>query len=221
MAKRIVDLTFPLHQGMPKFFAYWHPYVQIKKMGKHNSEGRQTTKIILGSHSGTHMDAPLHFIPRGRSIDKIRLELCIGPAVLVNLSGIKKREVGIKDLRRKLRGLKRIERLIVRFDWSKNWGKDRYFKKYPYFSEGACRWMVKKGIKLIGVDTPSPDDPRYNRKSGHDSPNHKYLLKNGVVMVEYLCNLNKLKGRRIFFISLPLKISGADGAPTRALAYEI
>lgn len=221
MNRKIVDLTFPIHEGMPRFAAYWHPSVKITKMGCHNTEGRQTTKVILGTHTGTHIDAPLHFIANGKPIDKIPLKICVGPAILVSFDNKHKKRITATDLETKLSAFDKIERLIVRFDWSMNWQKPAYYKEYPYFSEDACCLLVKKGIRLLGMDTPSPDDPRNNKRSKNDSPNHKYFLCKGVVLIEYLCNLDRLKGPRIFLIASPLPIRGADGSPARVMAYDL
>lgn len=216
---KYIDLSHPITERMQVFPSYWHPKVEVTRLGKHKSEGRATSKITFGSHTGTHMDAPLHFIPGGKPIDKIPLNICIGQAMLLDLRGCKK--VTIKDLQSKLAKQDKIERLVARFDWSKRYGSGSFYNDYPFFTEEACRWLVEKGVKLLGMDTPSPDDPKDNRQSGNDSPNHKLLLRRGVVMIEYLCNLNLLKGPQVFMIALPLKIKGADGSPARVVAYDL
>lgn len=221
MNEKIIDLTFPIYEGMPKFAAYWHPSVKITKIGCHTSEGRETRRVVLGTHTGTHIDAPLHFIAKGKPVDKIPLKICVGPAVLISFDSKHKKEITARDLASKLSAFSKIERLIVRFDWSKKWQKAAYYKEYPYFSKDACFWLVKKGIKLLGMDTPSPDNPRNNKKSKKDSPNHKYFLGKGIVLIEYLCNLNKLKSPQIFLIAMPLRIRGADGSPARVIAYDL
>lgn len=217
--KKYIDLTLPAHKGMLVFPSHWHPKVDVKILGRHKREGRETRKIVLGSHSGTHMDAPAHFIPKGRTIDKIPLDICIGEAVLLNFSG--KEYISVSDLKKKLAGKKNVERLIIRFGWSKKWGKLSYYKNYPYFNLDACKWLVKKGIKLLGMDTPSPDDPKLGPKSGNDSPNHKFLLKNNVVLIEYLNNLVLLKKSKVHITALPLRIKGSDGSPARVVAYDL
>lgn len=217
--KEYVDLTFPIHEKMLTFPSHWHPAVEIIKMGKHEAEGRETRKIVVGSHTGTHIDAPLHFMPKGESIERVSLDICIGPALLVFFKNMK--EITKKDLQEKIGNPKRIERLLVRFDWSERWGDISYYENHPYFSEEACKWLIGKGVKLMGMDTPSPDNPQNNSKAKSDSPNHKIFLKKGVILVEYLCNLKQLKGPNIFLVALPLKIKGSDGSPARVVAYDI
>ncbi len=221
MKKKFVDLTFAVHEGMLTFPSYWHPAVKITQLGHLATEGRETRKIVMGTHTGTHLDAPRHFILGGKSVDCIPLEICVGPAILISFNGRVNKEISLKEIKMKLVGFNKIEKLILRFGWSRHWGKRRYYKGYPHLSQEACRWLVKKGLKLLGTDTPSLDDPKNNRSSDTDSPNHKYFLKRGVVLLEYLCNLDNLKGSRIFIIALPLKIRGADGSPARVIAYDI
>lgn len=213
--KKYIDLTFPVHKGMLTFPRYWHPSVDIIKLATHSKEGRQTRKIVMGTHTGTHIDAPLHFLPKEKSIDKIPLDIFAGRAVLISFSN--KKRVDQKDLEKKLKGIKNCKRLVIRFGWSKYWSSSSYYKKHPFFTERACLWLVKRGVKLLGMDIPSPDDPQNET----DLPNHRILLGGGIILVEYLCNLEKLKGPSIYFISLPLRISGADGSPARVIACQI
>ena len=85
-ALEIIDLTYLIEEGMPKFDAHWHPHVKIEQLGKLDVEGRESRKVILGTHTGTHVDAPLHFILNGISIDKIPLEQLNGPVSILDFS---------------------------------------------------------------------------------------------------------------------------------------
>ncbi len=221
MKNKFIDLTFTVSENMLTFPSYWHPAVKITQLGRLATEGRETREIVIGTHTGTHLDAPRHFISGGNSIDRIPLERCIGSAILIAFYGKMNEEISLKEIKEKLSGFKRIDKLLLKFGWSRHWGKKQYYKGYPYLSEEACRWLVKKGLKLLGMDTPSPDAPKNNRGSKKDSPNHRYFLKRNVVLLEYLCNLNKLKGPGIFIMALPLKIKGADGSPARVIAYDV
>lgn len=217
---RIIDLSFSIENGMTTFPTYWHPSVEITVLGHHTSENRETRKIVLGSHTGTHCDAPRHFIPGGMTLDRLPLEVLVGPAFVVDMSNIPPfKEVGV-DLFEELIGDRAVERLILRFDWSENWGEQNYYNDHPYISEKAATWLVNRGIKLLAMDTPTPDDPRNGRGSEKDSPVHKLLLENNIVLVEYLCNLKKLTQKNVELIVLPLKIYEGDGAPARCIAIE-
>lgn len=204
-------MTFPAH---------WHPVVEISILARHGIEGRETRKLVLGTHTGTHTDAPLHFVANGKTIDEVPLDVLVGEATVVNFAPAHpNQEIGIPTLKENLGG-KVPTRLILRTDWSDYFGQLTYYNNSPFFSQDAARWLVDSGCRLIAMDTPSPDNPAHSRASGNDSPNHKVLLGAGVVLVEYLCNLRSLSRPVVELVVLPLKIKGGDGAPARCVAIE-
>lgn len=212
----LVDLTLPIEEGMTTFPVLWHPYVEITQLGRHAVEGRETRKLVLGTHTGTHMDAPRHFIAGGKTIDNIDPELFIGDCALVDLTDVPPAgEVSAALLEERLNGIKPM-RLMLRFDWSDQFHSQQYYTDHPFLSEDCCRFIVDIGAKLVAMDTPMPDNPRNGRNSGNDSPNHKILLGNDVILVEYVTNLRALAGAKSFeLMVLPLKIKCGDGAPVR------
>lgn len=215
-----VDLTFPIHEGMTTFPVHWHPTVEITQLGRHGIEGRESRRIVLGTHTGTHCDASSHFIPAGRTVDRIPLDVLIGPAHVLDLSDTPPRtEVGAEVVAGRL-GDRRPERLLIRFDWSDRWGTRSYYTDHPYLSPDACEWIVEQGVVLLGLDAPMPDNPEHGFGHDPDSPNHKILLGADVVLVEYLCNLRALRGSEVQLIVLPLKIVDGDGAPARVVAID-
>jgi arylformamidase len=218
--RRKVDLTFPIHNGMLTFPVYWHPFVEVTQLGRHNVENRETRKLVMGTHTGTHCDAPKHFIADGKTIDEIELDVLIGPAVVVDFSHAERlQEMTIADFEKQL-GNRRPERLIMRFDWSDKWSTMEYYTHNPFISEEAAQWLVDRGVKLLGMDTPMPDNPVHGKGCEVDSPVHKILLGNDVVLTEYLCNLRALTSSEIELIVLPLKILAGDGSPARVVAIE-
>ncbi|MRR08048.1 MAG: cyclase family protein, partial [Deltaproteobacteria bacterium] len=185
-----------------------------------DTEQRETRKIVLGSHTGTHCDAPRHFIAGGLSVDQLPLEVLMGPARLVDFSDVRAfQEIDAAELEERI-GVYCPERIVLRYDWSDNFGLQNYYSDHPFISENAAHWLVGKGVKLLAMDTPMPDNPKNGRGSPNDSPIHKIMLKNGVVLVEYLTNLRELKKKNFELIVLPLKLSGADGSPVRCVAVE-
>ena len=116
--------------------------------------------------------------------------------------------------------LKVTERMLFRFDWFKTWKTADFYKCFPYFGEEAVDFLIKGGIKLMAMDTPSPDYGG-NIQSKEDSPNHKSLLKKDVVIVEYLTNTDQLDlSKKHIIIALPLKFNGCDGSPSRVIIEE-
>jgi arylformamidase len=217
---KIIDLSLPIEEGMMTFPTHWHPVVEITILGRHGIEGRETRKVVLGTHIGTHADAPRHFIPNGQTIDEIPLDVLIGPATVVDFTGCQPLQpIDIADLEQKLHG-KIPARLILRTGWSEYFGNLKFYNEYPFLSENAAQWLVEKGVRLIAMDTPSPDNPAHSRGTPKDSPNHKVLLGAEVVLVEYLANLKSLTAPEVELIVLPLKLKGCDGSPARCVAIE-
>jgi arylformamidase len=218
MPNRIVDLTMLIEEGMQTFPTHWHPFVEVTQLGRHGIENRETRKLILGTHTGTHIDAPRHFIPKGLTVDLIPLEQLVGPASVLDLTKFKsKMEVGVDDLTKAL-GDRPAQRVLLRFDWDQKLGTMAYYDESPYLAESAAQWLVARGCRLVGMDTAMPDDPRNGRNSPKDSPNHKILLGNDVVLLEYLVNLGAIDKPIVNLVVAPLKILGGDGAPARVFA---
>ncbi|AIU68110.1 MULTISPECIES: cyclase family protein [Vibrio] len=217
---KITDLSMVLEEGMQTFAAHWHPFYESTQLGRHGIENRETRKIILGTHTGTHIDAPRHFIAEGETIENISLEQLNGPARIVDFSALPdKHEITEQELRLAL-GDKCPERLVGRFDWDLKLNSNEYYTDHAFFSEEACQWLVDNGCKVIALDTPQPDNPLNGRGAEKDAPNHKILLGAGVVIVEYLVDIRKIEKEEITLIVAPLKIKDGDGAPARCFAIE-
>ena len=217
---KIIDLSLPIEEGMMTFPTHWHPVVEITILGRHGIEGRETRKIVLGTHVGTHADAPRHFIPNGGTIDNVPLDVLIGPATVVDFTGCAPlQEITVASLRQKLNN-QVPGRLILRTGWSDYFGNLKFYNEYPFLSEEAAQWLVEQGVRLIAMDTPSPDNPAHSRGTPKDSPNHKVLLGAQVVLVEYLTNLKSITTPEVELIVLPLKLKGCDGSPVRCVAIE-
>jgi arylformamidase len=217
---KIIDLSLPIEEGMMTFPTHWHPVVEITILGRHGIEGRETRKIVLGTHIGTHADAPRHFIPNGRTIDEVPLDVLIGPATVVDFTGCQAlQSIDVAQLKEKL-GDKIPARLILRTGWSEYFGNMKFYNEYPFLSENAAQWLVENGVRLVAMDTPSPDNPAHSRGTSKDSPNHKILLGAGMVLVEYLTNLKSLTASEVELIVMPLKLKGCDGSPARCVAIE-
>jgi arylformamidase len=220
MAHRITDLTLTIAEGMQTFPTHWHPFVEITQLGRHGIENRETRKVVLGTHTGTHMDAPRHFIPDGTTIDQVLLDQTVGDAVLVDFSRLARfHEVSVGELEEALGG-RWAPRIVLRYDWSDQLGTMAYYTDHPFLGEATAQWLVDRGCRVLAMDTPMPDNPKHGRGCPKDSPNHKTLLGNGVVLVEYLTNLRNVRAPRFTLVAAPLKIKDGDGAPARCFAIE-
>lgn len=220
MTQKIIDLSMTIEEGMQTFPTHWHPFVEITQLGRHGLENRETRKIVLGTHTGTHIDAPRHFVDKGDTVDNVKLDQLVGQALVVDFSELPHRtEVTKEMLEEKVNG-RDVTRVIFRYDWCKLLGSMDYYSELPYLSEEACEWLVEKGCLLIAMDTPMPDNPQNGKNSDNDSPNHKILLGNNVIIVEYLINLNQISKEEVFLVVAPLKIGEGDGAPARCFVIE-
>jgi len=214
----IVDLTHPITDGMQTFPVSWHPRVALQTLGRFAVEGRATTQITLGSHTGTHIDAPSHFIADGPSLSAIALERLVGPASLLDLSHVGERHpVSAEELEAATAGRRLASRVVISFGWARRFDTPSFYDSCPYLTEAAAEWLVATGIELLGYDTPMPDDPRNGAGSDCDSPIHKYFLSRGIPLLEYLANLDQLPGD-FRLIALPLRLEGVDGSPVRCVA---
>src|ERR1700731_3706126 len=217
---KIIDLSLPIEEGMMTFPTHWHPVVEITILGRHGIEGRETRKLVLGTHIGTHADAPRHFIPNGKSIDEVLLNVLSCPSTVAYVRGCAPlQQIDVADLKQRL-GEAAPARLILRTGWSEYFGNMKFYNEYPFLSEDAAQWLVENGVRLIAMDTPSPDNPAHSRGTPKDSPNHKVLLGGGGVLVEYVANLKELTATEVELIVMPLKLKGCDGSPVRCVAVE-
>ncbi len=124
-----------------------------------------------------------------------------------------KHSITIRDFEQYKEYVKPDARLILRTGWSKNFPKKEYFSDGPMISIELARWLAKKKISMLGLETPGVHPIEWEKV-------HKILLKAEIVVVEGLAYLSKLKKDDIFFIAAPLKIKGRDGSPIRAMAIE-
>jgi arylformamidase len=201
-----IDISVTIKSGM----VHWpgDAPVQIKRI--HNidkGDSNNLSAISMGAHTGTHIDAPLHFISNGKGIDRLSFDALIGK---VRVLGIKDRDsISVNELKRYR--IKRGERIIFKTSNSKLWKTNRFAKEFVYISNEAAKYMASLKIRTVGVDYLSVGG---FHKNGSDV--HKTLLKAGICIIEGL-NLANIKQGNYDLICLPLKILNSDGAPARAV----
>lgn len=215
---QIIDLTHSIENGMPHFNAPWHSQTTLEQMGSIDNVGRNTTNLNIGSHCGTHIDAPAHFIEGGRTIDEIKLSELMGPVSIFDFSFLQENECITLDM---LKNIKLSEKVIFYFNWAKYFKTDKFYKNYPYFSDEAADYLVECKVKLIGMDTPSPDDSRIKMGSEDDSKIHKKFLNKNIILIEYLNNLAGIQNFNDWnLIAFPLKLKKCDGSSARVCIYK-
>lgn len=207
---RIIDLTLPIDNEMRG--------VEVTPFKRLESDGWNATTLSLYSHSGTHMDAPVHFLPDGDTIDRQDLSATVGPALVVNVAPAGPRQLlAVDDLSSVADQIRPGARLLLRTDWHKQYGAPEYRDQLPRISLELAEWLVQNRVALVGVEPPSVADVN-NMQELTDV--HRTLLGGGVVIVEGLAHLDQISQPIVQFIALPLKVTGGDGTPVRAIAIE-
>lgn len=218
----VVDLTRPLFSGMPVFPG--DPPVSVIGVRTHAKDGYQVSQICLGSHSGTHIDAPRHFFPNGRPLDDFPASSFVGRGLIVDArpAGTPRtagapRTAGTAggptpvfldavDLADRLRPFE-----LRSGDFVLLWTEG------AFLTEDAARLLLAAGVSLVATDGDSLDPRDDPDSKGY--PVHNLLLGHDVLLVEGLCNLEQLGPGPVTCAFLPLAIAGADGAPIRAVAW--
>lgn len=211
--RRVVDLSVPLDDHTPVWPG--DPPVRLAPVATIARDGYNLLAVQLGSQSGTHCDAPRHFLADGAPVDALDLRLCAGPGVLVDLRGRPDRHpIGLADLAADLDRVGPATIVVLHTGWSAHLGTSRY-ADHPYLDPDACRALLGRGVRTIGLDAPGVD-----ATPSEEYPCHHLIAEAGGVVVENLTNLAGVDFPDPFVAVLPLRLTGADGAPVRAVAME-
>jgi kynurenine formamidase len=171
-------------------------------------------------HIGTHVDAPRHFFLDGPAMEAIPLDRLMGPGVVVPVDKPAYGVIELADLERASPAIEPGDIVAIDTGWSNRWGTPDW-DHHPYLSVDAARWLVDQRVKLLAVDTPTPDLPLDRRPPDFAWPVHHLLLGHGTLIAEQLTNLRPLAGGRLEFLFAPLPIAGSDGSPARVLARTV
>jgi arylformamidase len=207
----VIDLSRPVGSGMSCYPGTPPPgSLPLCTIGEHGFNEQQ---LSFSSHTGTHVDLPLHLLPAGQSLDALSIERFIGPAVVLDLTEHSGTVISMAHLSPYAALVERSEFVLIRSGWGRYWGNDAYLSGYPVLSVKAARWLAGFNLKGIGVDMISVDSA-----DSTTWPIHRVLLENNIVIIENLVIPDGLSGSQVMFFSLPLKLEGAEAAPVRAIA---
>ena len=212
---KILDLTLTISNKIPTFPGSPQPnFIPWEKI---KDDGYNLELLFLSSHTGTHLDAPYHFLEKGSKIHEISLKKLVSNAVLIK-SRKKRNETitktDIQKFEKKHGKIASFSSVIFYTGWQRNLQKKYYFTKNPGLSVSAAKYLASKKISLVGIDSPSID-------LGTDSKFsvHQIFAKKGMLIVENLANLEKIKSSKFHLVVLPLKLKNATGSPVRAIAF--
>ncbi len=189
---RIVDVSVPVRPGMIVYPG--DPEVRLERVSSiEDGDGFNLSRLDLGVHSGTHVDAPLHFLADGAAVETLPLDVLVGPCVVVD---------GL-DAAAVPRG---AERVLFKTQNGRLWERDEFTEDFAELDGEAARALVAAGVRLVGIDYLSIGDEEA----------HRILLGAGVIAVEGL-DLREVEPGEYRLVCAPLKLEGAEGAPARVL----
>ena len=205
---QLIDISVPLHPRLPVWPGNRPLSIRQTESMKEGSVAN-VTRLETGSHTGTHIDAPLHFVDDAKTTEEIPLEKLVGPCLVADFRG--KEKITAKDLE-VLALPPGVEKLLFKTDNSRLWEdfSHPFFENFCALTADAAQWVVDHHIHLVGIDYLSI-------QLYHDSPEtHVILLSKEVVIVEGL-DLRQVEPGRYRLICLPLKIKGVEGTLARAV----
>ncbi len=220
---RIVDLSTPVRHGHFR----WRTGQTLDRRFEDGATA-QVTRLDLSCHAFTHMDAPRHFDPEGYTTSEMTLEQTVGPAAVVDVSAVgPNAPIREADVAAAGGHVRAGDIVLLRTGWDSHESIEtpEFWTRSPWVEADAAEWLYGRKIKAIGYDFPQDKCIR-NLVLGDRTPEpeenvtHQILLKRGVVMMEYLCNMTAIRGARCEVFALPIKVPNADGAPARIIAVE-
>lgn len=205
----IIDLTHTITPGMPVYPGTAPPAITTAcTIAEHGFKEQQVTMF---THTGTHIDSPAHVLENGMTLDMMDPGHFYGLASLIDVSAGGEKVISLATVKSQLRP--GLDFVIFYTGWYLQWGRPQYFADYPVPARDALAYLIRQGIKGVGLDTISID-----AVGNQGLENHRLVLQNNVIIIENLTNLAQLAGSIFTLVCLPLKIQGAEGAPARAIA---
>jgi arylformamidase len=202
-----IDVSVPLRSGM----VHWpgDPAVSIELVAAMASgDDADVTAIDMGAHTGTHMDAPSHFVPGAASLDDLDPDVVFGPARVIGIDD----PVAVSAPELERHGIEQGERLLFRTSNSDRcWSTDEFVEDFVYISEDAAALLAEREVRLVGIDYLSVGGFHVD-----GAAIHRRLLGAGVWILEGL-DLRSVAPGRYEMVCLPLRLAGAEGGPARVL----
>lgn len=204
----LVDLSHPLIHGQAAFPS--DPKLSIIPHGTTSTLRYNISQVSMGTHQGTHVDAMFHFLDDGKTIDQMPLDWFFGKAHLLRIPKGAGGRLEVADFRPFESLLVPEAKIIYETGWYRQFGAPDFFVAFPSLSLEAGEYLAQRGIRMLGMDTPTPSREWYEI-------HHDVLLPAEIVIVESLTNLDRVPPE-FTYIGFPLNFKGRDGSPVRAVA---
>jgi arylformamidase len=188
------------------------PQPSFIEWSKFEIHGYSSEVMFLSTHTGTHMDAPSHFIPDSRTIDKIEVSRFVSRSILIKIPKKADQQITLNDIINCK--INANDTIVFATGWEKRFKNDNYMINNPGLSLDAAEYLVSNRVNAVAIDGPSID-----RGVDNNFNIHSALLSNDIPIIENLCNLEELSSVKSFTLIVnPLKLVGASGSPVRAIA---
>lgn len=211
--KKIVDLSWPLTNNTSIYPGDPEPNITVATTIE--KEGYNLSRIIMGTQTGSHVDAPYHFLNGANTIDRMDLRMFFGEAVVIKVTHKNKREeITLKDIKKYRDKIKENDIILFNTNWYKKVGTDEYFD-HPYISIEVAEFLIEKGVKFICIDTINAD-----ATGGSEFPVHDLFAKSNCMIGENMAYFDKIDFENVIIASFPMNIVGCDGSPVRIVAME-
>ncbi len=207
------DLSHPITTGMPVYPG--DPAVTMAPAATISGEGYNVLHLSMGSQSGTHIDAPFHFLDHGSTIDSLPLDVFFAEAVIADATGLAPNAAIGPEVIPEPGFSPAI--VLIRTDWSQHWGTEDYFS-HPYLSVEAAHRIVELGFSAVAIDALSIDQ---THASTGNFDAHMVILGANIPVAENLRGIAAIDWSRPWVSLLPLHLQSADGAPIRAVAFQL
>jgi kynurenine formamidase len=211
--KKIVDLSHDLTANTPVYPG--DPLPSFSVATTVDNEGYNLFTVVLGSQTGSHVDAPYHFSNQGATVEKMDLKYFLGNGLIIDVTHKKKKqEITLEEIRKHEKALESADIVLLKTNWYKKAGTEEFYD-HPFLSKAGGEYLLSKGIRTVGIDAINLDNT-----GGTEFPIHDMYSEAGGIIAENLANLDSVDFESPFIIFLPLKLAGCDGSPVRAVAVD-
>lgn len=200
----LIDLSVPLNEQTPVYPG--DPAISIRPASVLAKDGYSVHRMAFGTHSGTHIDAPLHMLENGAALDEIPVDRFVGRGLYIDVTGgdfevVRRADIRAGDI------------VLLHTGMADRFHDPVYFDEFPAMPVEIAEYLVTAEVKMVGVDACSVD-------SAAGFQVHTILLAGGVLIIENLTGLERLAGREFRVYALPIKLN-VDGAPARVVAETV
>jgi arylformamidase len=215
---RWIEISHVITEELARIPSFPQPRIRrIKALPEYVSN---LTEITMVAHHGTHIDAPIHYIQDGPGMDEVPLERLYGEGVVWRIDA---GELGVIEPSHFERARPRVKPgdIVILDTGTARHVETELYWQHPVLSPAASEWLVTQGIKLLAVDTPTPDMSPAQRPPNYDFPTHHTLLSRGILIAEHMTGLAPLAGQRVEAMFMALNLKGSDGGPARVVARPV